>query len=146
MMLRLTTVRRALPDGFDAIQAEAAADGYRSMQRLADDWTRGTTRFDAAGEALLAASVAGELAGLGGLTRDPAEPGALRMRRFYVRAPFHRLGIGRRLAETLVATAPPEAVLLVNAGGELAARFWEALGFAPDPRNGHTHAHAAHPR
>jgi len=90
MMLRLTTVRRALPDGSDAIQA------------------------DAAGEALLAACVAGELAGLGGLTRDPAEPGALRMRRLYVRAPFRR--------------------------------FWEALGFAPDPRNGHTLAHAAHPR
>jgi GNAT superfamily N-acetyltransferase len=146
MTIRLIAVRHALPDGFDAMQAEAAEDGHHNMQRLADDWTDGTTRFDATGEALLAATVAGELAGVGGITMDPVERGALRMRRFYVRVAFRRRGIGRQLAEALIATAAPETVLVVNAGGQLAAAFWEALGFVPDRCNGHTHARAASPR
>jgi GNAT superfamily N-acetyltransferase len=143
MTIRLNTVRHVLPDGFGAIQAEAAEAGHRSMQRPADDWVRGITRFDAPGEALLAATVAGQLAGIGGITIDPAEQSALRMRRSYVRVEFRRQGIGRRLAEQLIATAAPEAVLVVNAGGDLAASFWEALGFVADRRNGHTHARAA---
>ena len=30
--------------------------------------------------------------------------------------------------------------IVVNAPTELAASFWEALGFVPDRRDGHTHA------
>jgi GNAT superfamily N-acetyltransferase len=61
------------------------------------------------------------------------------MRGFYVRAVFRRHGVGRRLAETLIASVPPCVHLVANAGTQPAARFWEALGFMPDQRDGHTH-------
>jgi GNAT superfamily N-acetyltransferase len=65
-------------------------------------------------------------------------PGALRLRRFYVRAVFRRHGVGRRLAETLIPGVHPDVHLAVNAGTQQAARFWEALGIMPDHRGGHT--------
>jgi GNAT superfamily N-acetyltransferase len=137
-MVMVPVVER-LPAGFDVLRQNARAEGHRNMDRLADDWASGAQRFDAAGEALLAALVAGELAGVGGITADPMMLGALRMRRFYVRAVFRRHGVGRRLAETLIARLRPDVHLAVNAGTQQAARFWEALGFMPDQRDGHTH-------
>jgi GNAT superfamily N-acetyltransferase len=63
------------------------------------------------------------------------------MRRFYVRPAFRRHGVGRCLAEAVLAKAvDTEHAIVVNAPTELAARFWEALGFVPDRRDGHTHA------
>ncbi len=101
-MVMVPVVER-LPAGFDVLRQNARAEGHRNMDRLAEDWASGAQRFDAAGEALLAALIAGELACVGGITADPMMPGALRMRRFYVRAVFRRHGVGRRLAETLIA-------------------------------------------
>jgi GNAT superfamily N-acetyltransferase len=127
-----------LPAGFDVLRQNAHAEGHRNMDRLADDWASGAQRFDAAGEALLAALVAGEFSGIGGISADPMMPGTLRMRRFYVRTEFRRHGVGRRLAETLIASVHLGVHLVVNAGTQQAARFWEALGFMPDQRDGHT--------
>jgi hypothetical protein len=47
------------------MQAEAAAEGYRFLGRLAADWATNVTRFDRADEALLAAFSNGVLAGIG---------------------------------------------------------------------------------
>ena len=144
MAKRLATVQLErvvgrLPPGFESLRAEASAEGFRFVERLATDWTAGAIRFDQAGEALLVTHVGEELAAVGGLTIDPAMPEALRMRRFYVRRRFRRCGIGRRLAlallERAVATARP---VTVNAGSG-SEPFWTALGFVPDPRDGHTH-------
>jgi GNAT superfamily N-acetyltransferase len=135
----LIPVVDALPVGFDALRAEACAEGHRNIDRLAIDWASGKVRFDACGEALLAAQVGGELTGIGGITIDPNNCGALRMRRFYVRVAHRRTGVGRRLAEALISGAGRARCLVVNAGTEQAARFWEALGFTLDDRDGHTH-------
>ena len=137
MTVTLIPVVSSLPTGFDVLRAEACGEGYRNIDRLARDWADGTTRFDAPGEALLAALVADELAGMGGMTVDPNDRGAQRLRRFYVRAAHRRQGVGRRIAEALIAGAGHH--LVVNAGTEQAARFWAALGFVPDRRGGHTH-------
>jgi GNAT superfamily N-acetyltransferase len=72
-------------------------------------------------------------------------PGALRMRRFYVRRAFRRCGAGRRLVVELLRR--PEATdrpVTVNAAGG-SEKFWEALGFTPDPRDGHTHLRSPDP-
>jgi GNAT superfamily N-acetyltransferase len=61
------------------------------------------------------------------------------MRRFYVAKSFRRHGIGRALAEKLLAGARASRLpVTVNAaaGSEL---FWESLGFVAEPRDGHTH-------
>jgi GNAT superfamily N-acetyltransferase len=144
MAKRVTTVRLervvdGLPSGFESLRAEASAEGYRFVERLAADWAAGAIRFDRTGEALLVTHVGKELAAVGGLTIDPAMLEALRMRRFYVRKRFRRCGIGRRLALALLEQAAVAArPVTVNAGSG-SEPFWTALGFIPDPRDGHTH-------
>jgi len=137
--MRLERVITELPAGFDGLRGEARAEGYRHIERLADEWTSGTVRFDRDGDALMAATLAGQLAGIGGITIDPVQPETLRMRRFYVRAAFRRNGIGRAIAENLLAHAralgPP---VTVNAGAG-SEPFWRSLGFVAEARNGHTH-------
>ena len=140
MIIEISPITADLPAGFDILQAEARDEGHRHMERLATDWATGANRFDAPGEALLAAFVTGTLAGIGGMTIDPADPAALRMRRFYVRPEFRRHGVGRHLAEALIAEARDATECIVlNAPTEQAARFWQALGFAPDHRDRHSH-------
>jgi GNAT superfamily N-acetyltransferase len=136
--LELEPVLEALPVGFDALRAEALAEGFRQVERLAADWEAGTTRFDRDGEALLAARLNGVLAGIGGLTMEPVVPGALRMRRFYVRPAFRRIGVGGQLVAALLAGVDGDRSITVNAAPASIA-FWESLGFNPDPRDGHTH-------
>ena len=125
--------------GFDALRAEARAEGYRFVERLAVDWTSCAMRFDREGEALLAAHQKGMLAGIGGLTIEPVVPDALRMRRFYVRAAYRRNGIGRKLAIALLERARSRSKLVTVNAAPASAAFWESLGFAPDIRDGHTH-------
>src|ERR1051325_9687648 len=79
--LRLDRLVAALPTGFETMRSEALAEGYRFIERLATDWGSGALRFTRPGEVLLAAYSEGVLAGIGGLTLDPAIPEALRMRR-----------------------------------------------------------------
>ena len=130
-----------LPAGFDALRAEAHAEGYRFVERLATDWMSGTIRFDRKGEALLAARVNGVLAGIGGLTIDPVVPQAMRMRRFYVRQAYRRGGIGSKLATALLERARGASRLVTVNAAPASTAFWESLGFVPDAREGHTHVH-----
>jgi GNAT superfamily N-acetyltransferase len=135
-MIRVERVIDALPAGFAALRAEACADGYRMLDTLANEWDSGTTRFDRPGEALFAAYADDVLAGIGGLTREPMQE-ALRMRRFYVALVYRRAGVGRALAEALLRQAGRYPITCNAAAGS--ERFWEALGFLPDRRNGRTH-------
>ena len=96
-------------------------------------------RFDRDGEALFAARVGADLAGIGGLTIDPVLPGALRMRRFYVRKSFRRSGIGRAITDKLLAQAPASDRPVTVNGGAGSEPFWESLGFVSDRNDGHTH-------
>jgi GNAT superfamily N-acetyltransferase len=138
-MPRPEPITERLPDGFDTMRIDARSEGYRFLDRLADDWAAGTTRFDRDGEALLAAYFDGVLAGVGGLTLDPVVPGALRMRRFYVRPSARQHGIGRRLVQALLEDPRRTGKVVTVNAAEGSRGFWEALGFTPDPRDGHTH-------
>ena len=124
--LRLEAVVDDLPIGFDTLRNEARAEGYQFIDRLAAEWTSGQTRFDREGEALLAAHVNGVLAGIGGLTLEPIIPGAVRMRRFYVRSAFRHSGIGRALATALLSRVPASRLITVNAA-RTSIRFWEVM-------------------
>jgi GNAT superfamily N-acetyltransferase len=161
--LRIEPVLDRLPAGFAALREAAHAEGHGFLEKLAIDWASGAMRFDRMGEILLAATLYsasvvhsasighnesvghsrsaghGELTGIGGLTIDPVVTNAMRMRRFYVSPRFRRGGIGATLARTLRdrALASGRAIAL-NASPE-SVPFWEALGFVPDPRDGHTH-------
>ena len=138
---KLWHVVQELPADFDALRAEARAEGYRFVERLATDWASGTVRFDREGEALLAARLKTVLCGIGGLTIEPVVPDALRMRRFYVRPAYRRSGIGRMLAIALLERAQNRSGLVTVNAAPASAAFWESLGFVPDTRDGHTHVH-----
>jgi GNAT superfamily N-acetyltransferase len=110
-----------MPPGFDLLRAEARAEGHRHLERLAEEWSAHTMRFDREGEALLAARLDADLVGIGGLTIDPSQAGALRMRRFHVGKSFRRNGTGRAIAEKLLAHARASGRLVtVNAAAALA--------------------------
>ena len=137
--LRLVSVIADLPADFGAMRAEAGAEGYHFLERLAEDWQSGATRFDRQGEALLVAFCNEVVAGIGGVTIEPVLPNALRMRRFYVRAPLRRCGIGRKLASALLDRAQRTGRRITVNAAPGSTRFWESLGFKPDRRDGHTH-------
>lgn len=138
-LLELELVTDDLPAGFETLRAEALAEGFRQVERLAAEWASRTTRFDREGEALFAARLNGVLAGIGGLTMEPVVPGALRMRRFYVRPKFRRSGVGRKLATALLEQRGRTGRLITLNAAAGSIPFWEALGFKPDLREGHTH-------
>lgn len=93
---------------------------------------------------LAVALAGGSLAGIGGITEDFVDPGWLRMRRFYVRPQYRRLGTGRAIAEYLLQRALPlnRQIVLYTETPEGAA-FWQALGFVRIERAKTTHALAA---
>ena len=139
VLTKLERIVAELPAGFDALRAEAQREGYRHLDRLAEEWNANKLRFDQDGEALLAAWVDADLAGIGGLTIDPVLPDALRMRRFYVAKWSRRTGIGRAIAENLLAQPrASDRLVTVNAAAG-SEPFWESLGFVRDPADGHTH-------
>jgi GNAT superfamily N-acetyltransferase len=139
-MFQVVRVIDELPAGFDALLADARAEGIRNMSLLAEEWASAAERFDGPQDALFAALVDGELAGVGGVTAEKTEP-AMRMRRLYVRPRFRRSGVGRALAGAMMQQALEAAsVLTVNArASEAAGPFWEAMGFKPVEAPGYTH-------
>ena len=54
-MFQLVRVTDELPGDFERLRSAAAADGYRHLDRLSQDWLTGAQRFAGDGEALLAA-------------------------------------------------------------------------------------------
>ena len=139
MTFRIERVEEALPIGFGELAEEARRGGYRMLDRLAAEWQAGEARFDRGGEVLLAAFLDERLIGIGGMTLDPDIPEAVRMRRFYVAKAARQRGIGRQLALFLLGRPEMrDRLVTVNAAAG-SEKFWAALGFIPDCRDGHTH-------
>ena len=140
MVIQIDAVTETLPVEVDQLRVDARAEGFRFVDRLVDEWASGANRFSKTGEALLVARVDEAIAGIGGVTLEPALPDALRMRRFYIRPRYRRMGIGRRIvARLLVEPSRSGTTITVNAGTDIAPAFWEALGFGRDERDGYTH-------
>jgi len=128
VMVQLVRVQDNLPENFSGLRAEADAEGFRAMSRLAAEWAATPEMF----ACLLAATLGGRLVAIGGLTAEPEPTGqpAMRIRRLYVRPDARRNGVGRSLVNALLQEALDSVSrVTVNAGGTLAPAFWEALGF-----------------
>lgn len=137
-MLQLVRLFDELPDGFDDLVAEASGEGVRNMALLAEGWKAGA-RFQGDGEAILVAFLAGELAGIGAMSVEPAasEP-ARRLRRFYIRPTMRRRGVATALASALIHEGFDSVDVNARAS-EAAAPFWEAQGFVADASGPWTH-------
>ena len=102
--IRIIEVTDSLPAGLSSLAEQARDEGHRHLDRLIADWTSGALRFERPGEALLAAHIADEFVGVGGLAVEPRLQSAFRMRRFYVLPSFR--GPGHRRASGADADAP----------------------------------------
>tara|TARA_R110000787_G_scaffold8528_8_gene28891 strand:- start:4260 stop:4697 length:438 start_codon:yes stop_codon:yes gene_type:complete len=130
--MKIARIVDHLPSGFFTLLAAATEEGVRNMHLLADDWRSGEQRFAADGEALFGAFDGAELVGVGGVTWETGlTEMAMRMRRFYILPQARGSGVGRAVAEMVMAQGFARAPLLTcNARATpLAAPFWEAMGF-----------------
>jgi len=141
-MIAIRPVTPPIP-GFRPMAAEAAAEGFEFLDRLAAEWQTGANRFDGPGETLLGVFDGEELVAIGGLNRDPflGDPAVGRIRRIYVREAWRNTGIGTDLVSALLARAAEtfEQVRL-RAVSRDAARLYERLGFLPIDDAHATHA------
>jgi len=97
----------ALEPSVRALCAEGAVEGFGFPTRLLADWDSGHNRFDRPGEVLLGAYVDGNLAGVGGLNRDPYDSANRwgRIRHLYVGRAYRGRGIGSALLGALMEAA-----------------------------------------
>lgn len=141
--LQIVRLSETLPDDLPALQDEAAAEGYRFVEGILEEWDAGRYATDDERNTLLAVYREGVLAAIGAVTPDPYDPAPdlLRVRHVYVRPANRREGVGRVLAGALIqqglALAPR---LSLNAADAGASAFWEAMGFRPD-RGGTRRSH-----
>src|SRR5688500_875067 len=135
----------ALPhDALAPLLAESAAEGFRFLPRLVQEWEEGRERYAAPGAALLAAFEGSLLEGsallaIGGLTPDPysGDPAVGRLRHLYVCRAARRRGLGRQLVQALEELARAQyRVLVLRTDTLAAARFYEALGYHALPSGG----------
>ena len=140
-MLQLVRIEGELPEGFEALRAEADVEGHRHMARLAAEMAETPELFIA----LLAAFDGSELLGIDGMTAEPTAPSAIRMRRLYVAQGARGRGVARAIANALLNEALGQTRLVtVHAGNPGAERFWEATGYAPVTDRPWSHQFVAH--
>lgn len=139
--MQLVRILDELPEGFAALRAEAAAQGHRHMDRLAQEWVQTPKLF----VALLAAFAGDELVGIGGLTAEPepAPEPAMRMRRLYVAKAARGQGVARLIVNALLQEALGEVRLVTVHSHGGATGFWEAMGFTPVVGRPWSHVFAA---
>jgi len=142
-MTELRQIHDLLPNDLSPLLTASTAEGFRFLSRLAAEWEAGTGRFDGAGERLLGCYDGGQLVAVGGLTRDPfsVNAGVGRLRRVYVLPNARKRGIGAQLVRALEAAAVGYfSELVLRTDTPTAARFYEALGYLPQP-SGSTATH-----
>lgn len=129
-----------LPAGtIEPLADESTREGFRFVRRLLDENASGEVRFDGPGEVLLGVFDGDELVAVGGVTRDPYGGDATvgRVRHVYVRPPHRGRGVGARLIAALEEHARRHfTALVLRTDTAAAARFYEALGYAPLPPGG----------
>ncbi len=143
------TIATALPSDIARLNASAMEEGVGLVDRLMREWRDGTQLFEGEDECLLIARVGDEIAGVGGITRDPGDPSSLRMRRFYVLPRFRRRGVARKMVDALLARVAPDRKVGVHVGPPEALPFWRKMGFeSVDPAHaiGITHMLSRHSR
>jgi len=123
-----------LPEELDRLIQASTREGFRFLERLRDEWDSGDNRFGEPDEAFFVAHVAGVLAGVCGLNRDPysSRRDIGRLRRLYVSPPFRRQGVARSLVTAAVSLAREHyAIVRIRTDNPQAAAFYETLGFVP---------------
>lgn len=119
--------------------AASTDEGFKFIDRLVTELANHPEQYEGQGAALLGGYALGQLVAIGGFSADPytTEQGLGRLRRVYVLPAWRGMGVGRRLIRTLEAQAAKTyRALVLRTDTAAAARFYEALGYAPLPAGG----------
>jgi GNAT superfamily N-acetyltransferase len=140
--MRTIRIGDELPDEITGLAAEARAEGHGNVDRLVSEWASGAMRFEAEGEALFAVYLEGELAGIGGVTREPLASDApvMRARRLYVAPRFRGQGVATALVDAIIQQGFQVAGRLNVNAHPASVGFWEKAGFSATASPGITYA------
>lgn len=120
---------------------EAWSDGYPFVERMINDWTSGSNRFDGPGERLIGAFDDVALVGFCGLNRDPyIDENAGRIRHLYVRLDHRHAGIARALVGQTLDSASIWFPRIRLRATPASRSFYELLGFEPVEETEATHS------
>lgn len=105
------------------------ADGYVQVRRLINDWESGKNRFDKLGECFyVTTDDQDQVVAVCGLSDNGEKHG--RLRRLYVHPDYRKRGIGKKLSQACIDHGLQTFEnIVVNAGGEMAVRFYENWGW-----------------
>jgi len=134
---------KILPDDLPELATKARNEGFRFLDRLAQEFADGKNTFAKTGEALFEVRDEGRLVGVGGLNIDPygGDCTAGRVRRLYVDPDHRGNGIGKILMgaiEDVARDSFSELRLLTDT--TIGARFYDRLGY----RSVSGHEHVSH--
>jgi GNAT superfamily N-acetyltransferase len=122
-----------LPPGFAALLTESEAEGHELLTRFVAALASGAECHDGVTAHFLAVTRQGVLIALGGIAPDHylTNPAVGRMRHVYVARAFRRSGVGAALVRELLRLGAGFSRVRLRVVRPEAARFYEALGFAP---------------
>jgi ribosomal protein S18 acetylase RimI-like enzyme len=132
MPISITRVREVREHELRPLLDASTSEGFSFVRRVAREWQTGDNRFSQAGEALFGAFDGERLVGICGLMLDPyaRASGVARLRNLYVLPEYRGSGIGKQLAQAVIASATGSFhVLRLRAGTLEAAAFYDRLGF-----------------
>ncbi|WP_096154021.1 GNAT family N-acetyltransferase [Bacillus sp. FJAT-45066] len=120
----------------DSLVKQSKEDGFRFVERLANDYKNGSNTFNHSREGLFGVfKEEGVLVAIGGLNKDPFsnEQSIGRLRRFYVSKEYRRNGIGSLLVKKIIDEAKRYyKILVLHTDTEQADKFYTSLGFSKD--------------
>lgn len=131
-----------LLEDISPILKQSKEEGFRFVERLADEYRDGTNTFNGVGEALYGVfNESGALVAIGGVNSDPFsnKPNIGRLRRFYVSKEFRRSGVGSLLLKNIINEAKNHyRILVLNTDTEGADTFYTSYGFTKSSRYPHS--------
>ncbi|OEH93130.1 GNAT family N-acetyltransferase [Bacillus solimangrovi] len=128
-------ITNLLINEIDPLVHESKEDGFRFVERLVNDYTKGTNKFNKKGEALYGVyNQSNELVAVGGININPFtnDPNVGRLRRFYVKKAYRRNGVGSLLLKTIISNAKSSFNVVVLNTTEQADKFYTSHGFSKD--------------
>jgi GNAT superfamily N-acetyltransferase len=131
--LQILPVTGELPQGFEALLAEASRQGHQFVERFHSARRRGGERYAVPNEGVFAAFLDGHLAGIAAMGVDPylSDPDIGRLRHVFVVRAARRKGVAAALVETCLDRGRGFRVIRLRTHNPDAARLYERLGFAP---------------
>lgn len=132
MTIEIEQILNVSRQELEALKVASLGEGFRFIERLAEEWDSGQNRFLEPGESLWGAFLGEEMIGICGLNRDPyaRNENAGRLRHLYVLPVRRREGAGRALVHVVLGKAREHfARLYLRTDNSAAAAFYERIGF-----------------